>query len=122
VLLLLLPDTAKGRSCIPSKVFNYILTGKPVLALVPDGDAADVIRNTKTGVVIDPRDRAAVKAALRQLLEGHGKSLPRPAPERAEIRRYDRRILTKELAGVLHAVTGERRSAGARSACDTCVD
>ena len=47
------------------KLFDYLATGKPILALTPlDGEIGRVIRETKTGWCVDPKDPLAIKAAL----------------------------------------------------------
>jgi glycosyltransferase involved in cell wall biosynthesis len=50
------------------KLFDYLATGKPILALTPpDGEIGRVIRDTKTGWCVDPRDPLAIKASLLEM-------------------------------------------------------
>jgi hypothetical protein len=53
-LLLLLPDGDAMASCVPSKLYPYLFTNRPILALVPEGDAARVVRETGAGEVVAP--------------------------------------------------------------------
>jgi len=65
-LLLLIPEAAgRGKGVLSGKVFEYLASGRPVLAAVPpDGAAADLIRETGAGVVAAPDDVDALREAL----------------------------------------------------------
>jgi glycosyltransferase involved in cell wall biosynthesis len=87
-----------------AKVFDYLLPGKPVLALVePGGNSARLLEAAGLGRIAHPADRAAIRAALLELLKLKG------APPRAvdisqpPWRDFDRRLLTERLAAVLTA-------------------
>jgi glycosyltransferase involved in cell wall biosynthesis len=68
-LLLLIPDAGgRGKGVLSGKVFEYIASGRPILAAVPpDGAAADLIRETGAGVVAPPDDVDALRDALLEL-------------------------------------------------------
>jgi glycosyltransferase involved in cell wall biosynthesis len=68
-LLLLVPEAGgRGRGVLSGKVFEYIAAGRPILAVVPpDGAAADLIRETGSGVVAAPDDVAGIRSALEEL-------------------------------------------------------
>ena len=68
-LLLLVPDAGgRGRGVLSGKVFEYLAAGRPILAAVPpDGAAANLIRETRAGVVVAPDDVAGMRAALERL-------------------------------------------------------
>jgi glycosyltransferase involved in cell wall biosynthesis len=68
-LLLLIPDAGgRGKGVLSGKVFEYLAAERPILAAVPpDGEAADLIRETGAGVVAAPDDVAALTAALMDL-------------------------------------------------------
>jgi glycosyltransferase involved in cell wall biosynthesis len=110
VLLLLAPDQ---YYCIPAKAFEYIGARRKVLCLARDGATAELVRNSGAGVVVDPSDVGAIKAALRELYEEHRRNRRRPSV--AEASRYDRGRLTRELAGLLEgALAGPPRPAERR--------
>ncbi len=47
------------------KLFDYLATGKPILALTPpDGEIGRVIRETRTGWCVDPKDTEAITTSL----------------------------------------------------------
>ena len=107
VLLVLLGGRIPGLSiAVPQKMYNYFALRKPILAVVsPDGQAADVIRQTKAGMVVAYDDVSAITSALLELWHRrqHG-ALPWEG-EGTEIAKYDRRLLTKKLAEVLDSVS-----------------
>ena len=54
LMLLLVTQSEKNRRIIPSKTFEYMRTGKLILAFgTDDGEAARIITETNTGVVIN---------------------------------------------------------------------
>ncbi len=65
-LLLLIPDAGgRGKGVLSGKVFEYIAAGRPILAVVPpDGAAAELVRETGSGVVVAPDDVDGIRAAL----------------------------------------------------------
>jgi len=65
-LLLLLREEAGWRTWVPSKLYSYMFSGRPVLALAPDGDAASIIVRTRTGHVVSPGPPEAVAAGIRK--------------------------------------------------------
>jgi glycosyltransferase involved in cell wall biosynthesis len=71
-LLLLIPEAGgRGKGVLSGKVFEYLAAERPILAAVPpDGAAAELIRDTGSGVVVAPDDVEGLTAALRDL---HGR-------------------------------------------------
>jgi glycosyltransferase involved in cell wall biosynthesis len=80
-LLLLLPDGESMATCVPSKLYPYLFTGRPIFALVPPGDAARVVEETASGEVVAPGDPALVAdrmaAFVARVRKGTAVSLPR---------------------------------------------
>jgi glycosyltransferase involved in cell wall biosynthesis len=68
-LLLLLPEGDTMATCVPSKLYPYLFTGRPVLALVPPGDAARVVAETGAGDVVAPGDAASTAARVMAFVE-----------------------------------------------------
>ena len=68
-LLLLLPEGESMATCVPSKLYPYLFTGRPVFALVPAGDAARVVQETSAGTVVQPGNVAATASALQSFVE-----------------------------------------------------
>jgi glycosyltransferase involved in cell wall biosynthesis len=85
-----------------AKVFDYLLPGKPVLALVEaGGNSARLLEAAGLGRIAHPADRAAIRGALLDVLRLKGappKKMDIAAPPLAD---FDRRRLSQRLAGVL---------------------
>jgi glycosyltransferase involved in cell wall biosynthesis len=67
---LLLLASGEHRSQVTGKLFEYLAAGRPILALATDNEAARIVRETSTGLVLDPDDPPAIAAALRRALAG----------------------------------------------------
>jgi glycosyltransferase involved in cell wall biosynthesis len=68
-VLLALLEADAGVFSVPSKVLSYLCAGRPILAAIPgDNLAADVIRRSGGGVLVEPGDGAGLHAKARQLL------------------------------------------------------
>jgi glycosyltransferase involved in cell wall biosynthesis len=84
-LLVLLPARASWRTCVPSKVYPYLASGRPVLAIGPEGDTARVLRETGAGVALVPTgDADALAAGLLAFVSGQ----THPDRRADAIRRY----------------------------------
>jgi glycosyltransferase involved in cell wall biosynthesis len=93
VLFLHLNDYPAFRKVLPSKIFEYAATGKPILAGVA-GHAADFLREQVPGVeVFPPCDAVAMEAALHRLLAG-----PRVIDRQAFCERYRRDRIMQNMA------------------------
>jgi glycosyltransferase involved in cell wall biosynthesis len=68
VLVAILEPTA-ARYSVPSKVLSYLCSGHPVVAVIPDDNAAAaVIRESGGGIVIDPARSAEFTRVVLGLL------------------------------------------------------
>jgi glycosyltransferase involved in cell wall biosynthesis len=100
-LLLTMTDTIS----LPGKLFEYLATGKPILAISPRGGEVDrIIEETQSGWCAPPDDPLAIQAMLRRAYEESrgGRSALRPNRER--IRRYERPRLAAEYARLMDRV------------------
>jgi glycosyltransferase involved in cell wall biosynthesis len=66
--LLLLTGT--HRSEATGKLFEYLASGRPILAVARDNEAARIVRETGTGVTVDGADPAALRSALKRVADG----------------------------------------------------
>jgi len=57
------------RLSVAAKVYEYLASGTPILAIVEDGDTADIIRRANAGYVVAPNDLTGAKDAIRSLYE-----------------------------------------------------
>ena len=64
-----LKDTPLFRTVIPSKIFEAMAMGRPILLAAPDGEAADIVRATGAGLVLPPENPRALAEAVKGLSE-----------------------------------------------------
>jgi glycosyltransferase involved in cell wall biosynthesis len=87
---------------VPAKFFEYLPTGKPMLASVKEGALTDVIRDTGCGVTADPDDPADIVRQIERLLDW-----PAMSPDEARQKwaaQYHYRNLTQRLAETIRTV------------------
>ena len=107
--LLLVPEAeGRGRAVLTATVFEYLAAERPILAVVPpDGNAADLMRETGAGVVVPPDDVDAIAEALADLERRWREGTLDGSPLTPELRaRLDRRAGAERLAGILRDVAG----------------
>lgn len=99
ILFLHLNDYQAFYKVLPSKIFEYASTGKPILAGV-SGYAAEFLRENVPGVeVFEPCNVAAMQRSFQQLLRG-----PRMVDRRDFCSRYLRRNIMCEMAKDIFAL------------------
>ncbi|MGO8683966.1 MAG: glycosyltransferase [Thermoleophilia bacterium] len=110
VAVAIVVDRPGARATALAKIFEYMGTGIPTLALVPpDGESARLIRAAAAGWIVAPHDVDAIRAQLVELAEAKQRGSLGVSIDAAVVARYDRRALTGELAAVLDEVCGHRR-------------
>jgi glycosyltransferase involved in cell wall biosynthesis len=107
LLLLITLEGSKGERILTGKLFEYLASRKPILALVPEnGLAANVIKSLKAGTVVSPRDVQRVKKAIGnyfdQWVEG---TLSAATDNASNITPYNRKFLTGRLAQIFDKLT-----------------
>jgi glycosyltransferase involved in cell wall biosynthesis len=110
-LLLLVANTTPGaEATVPGKVFEYLASGRPVLAIAPStaSSSADVLDRTQAGWLARADDPAQIACALRAAFAAHRAGLPRQ-DQSAEVARFDRRVLAGELAAIFDDVRAAHR-------------
>jgi glycosyltransferase involved in cell wall biosynthesis len=91
-----------GTLTIPGKVFEYLGVKRPILAIVPPGPAADIIRSTKTGVIVSPQDTGVIAQTILKLFQDWKNGTLEVL--KSDISKYDRRVLTQKLVNVFQQV------------------
>lgn len=67
VLLVLEGAAENGEIMLTQKVFEYLGANKPILAITPEGALADLVRSTRSGMVIHPDNVFRIKETLMEL-------------------------------------------------------
>ncbi len=91
---------------VGGKLYDYLGQDTQVLAMVPPGDARDLLESLSWGVLADP-EPGAVACAIERLL-----ATPPPTRHADPDGLYDRENLARRLAGVLADATAEYRMRG----------
>jgi glycosyltransferase involved in cell wall biosynthesis len=99
LLLIIAPEEPYSYT---GKLFEYLGAKRPILALIPpQGVAADLIRSTKTGVIVPPGNINPIKQTISQLFQKWKK---RDLIIKSDVSEYDRKTLTEKLAKVFEQV------------------
>lgn len=97
VLLLLQNQKASSLGYIPGKTFEYIASGKPILALADnESDMAQIIISCGAGFVCQPTDKNKIKECLSLLFNGEA-----PELDKSKVMMYSRRSVTEKLSSIL---------------------
>ncbi|TDE04061.1 glycosyltransferase family 4 protein [Flavobacterium hiemivividum] len=102
VLLLIEIDSDDTKSIIPGKLFEYMVSNRPIIAIGPrNSDFAEIITTTNTGVFFNYSEKAKLKSVIldfyNQFLEGKLQS------NGVGLQQYSRKSLTKELAQLINS-------------------
>jgi hypothetical protein len=102
VLLLIEINSEETKSIIPGKLFEYMVSNRPIIAIGPaNSDFAEIIAETNTGVFFDYTEKLKLKALIlkyyNQFLEGNLQSYG------VGLQKYSRKNLTKELAQLINS-------------------
>ena len=104
VLLLILNKDAR-RGVLTGKIFEYLGSGKPVLALIPEGLASELLLSEKAAVVIDPDDQAGIKRGIMEYYRRWQSGRLTSTTDREIAGQYSRKELAGRLARVFDALT-----------------
>jgi glycosyltransferase involved in cell wall biosynthesis len=111
-LLLVVDDVPGSEHIVPGKVFEYLGARRPILAVGPEGDVAQLVRSIGAGTVLARRDVEGISRVVSDLYRewlATGSTVYRGDLEMTE--RQSRRERTRDLARVLGEVVKERHGA-----------
>ena len=109
LLLLLVGDEAKFKNVYTGKFFEYLRSGRPILALAPKGGAvARVLRETGHGESFLSTQVGQIKAMILREYRKWQSGEPAELLRAPAIARFERKELTRQLAEVLDRVSAEK--------------
>ena len=100
VLLLIEINSQDTKSIIPGKLFEYLVSERPIIAIGPEGsDFAEIIITTNTGVFFNYNEKEKLKAQLlKYYQEYQNQNLKVHA---VGLQQYSRKSLTEQLAKLI---------------------
>ncbi|MEJ5306299.1 MAG: glycosyltransferase family 4 protein [Ignavibacteria bacterium] len=100
VLWLMIRHSKNPHLYATSKLFEYIGTGKPILACVPrNGAAAMILKDYEASFIIEPDDVDGIKNYLIELFDLFKKN-QLPVGDKKFIQQFERKKLTQELVKI----------------------
>ncbi len=100
VLLLIEINSEDTKSIIPGKVFEYIVSERPIVAIGPKGsDFAEIITSTNTGVFFTYDEKEKLKTVLLKYYELYKNGDLKV--HAVGLQQYSRRNLTEQLAKLI---------------------
>jgi len=107
VLLLICDKCDYQNVTYPGKLFEYLMTGKPILALMgKDSVSAKVLRNAGTGPVVDADDAKEAATGIEYLYRQWETGILKIEPNKEVIEQFNYGRLVKQTASVLEQVCG----------------
>ncbi len=100
VLLLIEINSPETKSIIPGKVFEYLVSERPIVAIGPKGsDFAEIITTTNTGVFFTYDEKAKLKQTLLHYFDLYLEKKLTVSP--VGLQHYSRKSLTEKLSKLL---------------------
>ena len=89
----------EAGSITPGKTYEYLASGTPIVAAVPESDAKDILVAAGCRTIAEPDDVDAIAANIRALVADWRRRVEPPPPRPEVVSVYERRHLTERLAG-----------------------
>jgi hypothetical protein len=105
-LCLFVSNVCGADRIIPAKLFEYIASRKPILAVTPPGDVWQVLRSHPAAFACAPHDTSAIRGWLCRAIE---RGLGSCAPSLFDTTPYNRREQARQLASLLDGVVNAAR-------------
>lgn len=92
-------DFWKGE--VAGKLYEYLASGKPILAFAPrEGESERIIQRANAGWILDLKNKQGVKDKLKELYNFFLKNELRVEPDNLFIQGFERKNLTQKLSSV----------------------
>jgi hypothetical protein len=100
VLLLIEINSEDTKSIIPGKLFEYMVSERPIIGIGPEGaDFSKILKETNTGIFVNYDEKEKLKSTIenyfKEFLEGNLSS------NAVGLQNYSRENLTKQLVSIL---------------------
>jgi len=98
---------------VPGKTYEYIASGRPILAAVPDGDARDILAASGRAFICRPSDTDEMREIILERVDGFFAGKVDLAPEVDIAANYEYGVLAHELATFFDEVVARSADAAA---------
>ncbi|MBS5886398.1 MAG: glycosyltransferase [Clostridium sp.] len=99
--LLILPDTEESKGIYSGKIFDYILSEKPILGIMPlGGVASELINSKKIGIAVEYNDLDAIRNFIEETYVSWKNGTDLNTSAISICNEFDRINLTKRLSDV----------------------
>lgn len=92
-----LRDTPTFRTVIPSKIFEAMAMGLPILMSLPAGEATGIIDSNEAGLTVPPEDPETLASEIRRLADESELRQSLGANGISAVRQYDRSTLADRM-------------------------
>jgi glycosyltransferase involved in cell wall biosynthesis len=107
-LLLIKHDDERYNGLVPGKLFEYIGARRPVLAVVPEGEASRIVRELGRGEVASIGRPEEIAAALERMYRRFVQGTLESSYQLDAAKAYSRRAEAEKLDALLTRLQGER--------------
>lgn len=114
VAIVPLRDNPVFATVIPSKIFESMGMGVPILMSLPEGEATRIVRETGAGVCVRPEDPAAMAEAIVGLADDPARMAELRVVARRVAPQFSRDHLAARMASILEEAAGRGRSVEGR--------
>ncbi len=104
LLLLIICPCEGSKSILTGKLFEYIGARKTILALVPDGEAKDLIVKENLGISVEPKDIEGIKNAIFKFYNDWEQKKLKIEEDDRVYKKYEMRALTKKLVDTIEEI------------------
>jgi glycosyltransferase involved in cell wall biosynthesis len=105
-----LRDAPVFATVIPSKIFESMGMGVPVLMSLPEGEATAIVRKTGAGICVPPEEPSAMAAVIAQLAADPARMTELRRVSYSVAPSYSRDALAREMVSILGRVALKRGS------------
>ncbi len=108
LLFLPMQNLPPGRrsSTVPGKTYEYLATGRPILAAVPPSDTSDILQAVGH-TVCGPDDIDGIAAAIAAAIARSDTGVASPELNWDVVRTFERRVIARQLAALLRTVVAD---------------
>ncbi len=110
-LLLIKHGDERYNGLVPGKLYEYIGAQRPILALAPPGEAADIVTGLRRGEVAGPGDAGEVAAALERIYSAYAGGTLDSAYDLSPLPRFSRRAAAESISRELELIAEGRGDA-----------